>query len=222
MTATLDIRPRTDVHDMVVVHRVFRRELVALPVLVRGVPAGDASRAATVAEHARLLLTGLHIHHTGEDEALWPLLHERAAGADALLATMEAQHAHVHEGIETAFAQLDTWTVSVSPGAGEELAATLDTLREHLVEHLDREEREVLPLAARHLSAAEWQAVGEHGRDAMSRAQLPLMFGAILEDADAEERDAIYAAVPGPVRLFLRTIGARTYRRYIARVRDAG
>lgn len=222
MTATLTTQPPTDVHDMVVVHRVFRRELVALPALVRAVPDGDVDRAAAVADHVRLVLTGLHIHHTGEDAILWPLLRSRAGAADALIATMEAQHARVHEGIETALTQVEAWNAAGSVRAGEDLATTLDDLRVDLLEHLDLEERDVLPLAARHLTAAEWQRVGEHGLDAMTRTQLPLMFGAILEDAGADERATIYAAVPVPIRLFLKTIGARRYRRYIARVRATG
>ena len=220
MTATVPTHPAIDVHDMVVVHRVFRRELAALPPLIRAVPDGDRERAGVVVAHAQLVLTGLQIHHTGEDAVLWPLLHERT-DADALVDAMAAQHGRIHLGIETAGTQVDTWAASGSTADGAELAATLDALRVHLVEHLDAEERDVLPLAAEHLTAAEWSSVGEHGREAMTRAQLPLMFGAILEDADPEERAAIYDAVPAPIRLLLKTVGARQYRRYIARVRAA-
>ena len=53
-----DTQTLTDVHDMVVVHRAFRRELAIIPRLVRAVPAGDTRRAAVVADHARLCLQG--------------------------------------------------------------------------------------------------------------------------------------------------------------------
>ena len=72
-----DTTTLTNVHDMVIVHRAFRRELAVIPRLVRAVPAGDTRRAAVVARHARLVLQGLHLHHTGEDELLWPKLLER-------------------------------------------------------------------------------------------------------------------------------------------------
>ena len=42
----------TDVSDMYIVHRVFRREFVLIPQLVRQVAAGDTARAAVVGEHA--------------------------------------------------------------------------------------------------------------------------------------------------------------------------
>src|SRR5689334_20924962 len=76
---TTDTQTLTDVHDMVVVHKAFRRELRLIPELVRAVPAGDTTRAAVVAGHARLVLQGLHLHHTGEDELLWPKLLQRDA-----------------------------------------------------------------------------------------------------------------------------------------------
>lgn len=42
---------RPDTWEMVIVHRVFRREFTRLPVLVRGVPAGDVARADVVLAH---------------------------------------------------------------------------------------------------------------------------------------------------------------------------
>ena len=54
----------------------------------------------------------------------------------------------------------------------------------------------------------------------MSAKQLPLLFGSILEDADAQERAMMLAPLPAVVRVLVRTWGARRYRRYITRVRD--
>ena len=53
----------------------------------------------------------------------------------------------------------------------------------------------------------------------MDRKQLPILFGAILEECTPEERRAMLAKLPLPVRLMLRSIGARQYRRYVTRVR---
>ena len=72
-----------------------------------------------------------------------------------------------------------------------------------------------------HISVAEWDSLGEHGKESMSARQLPLMFGAILEEATEDERQRMLAHLPGPVRLVMRTVGARQYRRYITRVRAA-
>ena len=89
-TATFSTTPTTDrpwVHEMVIIHRAFRRELTLLPRLVREVGDGDLPRAATLAAAVRLVLGGLHHHHTGEDVVLWPALLERGlllVGIDVL------------------------------------------------------------------------------------------------------------------------------------------
>ena len=46
------------------------------------------------------------------------------------------------------------------------------------------------------------------------------MFGAILEEADQVERAQMLALLPPPIRLLMRTVGARKYRRYISQVRS--
>jgi hypothetical protein len=100
------------------------------------------------------------------------------------------------------------------------VASGFDTLRTALLEHLDDEEREILPLAARHITQAEWDELGEHGVKDMRKKDLPLMFGAVVEEATPEERTEILKVLPPPVRFLLRTVFARRYDRYISRVRN--
>lgn len=221
MTAITRTDQRPDVHEMVVIHRVFRREFAAIPGLVRRVADGDAARAQVVGGHLELILAGLHMHHTGEDEVLWPLLLERAAPSTGLVETMQEQHHRVDEYADQLGPLLATWQASPSVLRGEQLARTVEQFREALCEHLDLEEREILPLVSRHVSVAEWDSLGEHGKDSMSSRQLPLMFGSILEDADEDERARMLAHLPAPIRWVMRTIGARQYARYITRVRAA-
>jgi iron-sulfur cluster repair protein YtfE (RIC family) len=213
-------RPLTDVHDMVVVHRAFRREFRLLPELVRAVPAGDTARAAVLAAHARMVLTGLHLHHTSEDLLLWPKLLERAAPDAALIHRMEAQHERVHDAIELLEPALQRWEAEARPAVTEEVATGFDELLTALLEHLEEEEREILPLAARHVSQAEWDQLGEHGLEDMRMRDLPILFGAVNEEATPEERERMLGVVPPPVRFLLRTVFARRYRRYVSRVRD--
>ncbi|HEY5788846.1 MAG TPA: hemerythrin domain-containing protein [Microlunatus sp.] len=211
----------TDVHDMVVVHRAFRRELALTPPIVRAVAPGDVARAAVIGAHIRLALTGLHLHHTGEDELLWPKLLERAAPSADLVHRMEEQHHRVEDVMGRLPDALDRWETEARPAVGEEVAATIDELREALIEHLDDEELYILPLAARNLSPTEWAALGHHGTSEMDKADLPILFGMVLEDATSEERVMMLSALPLPVRLLLRTVGAWQYRRYVRRVRGA-
>ena len=211
----------TDVHDMIVVHRAFRRELALLPSLIQGVRAGDAARTATLSRHLRLSLRGIHVHHTGEDVMLWPILLERAAPSADVIHRMEAQHGRVEVLVQQLSGLIDRWESGADPAVTRELAATIDELRAALLEHLDDEEEHILPIAARAMSPQEWEAVGQHGFSEIDNADLPILFGMLIEDATPEERKEMFASVPFPARLFLRTVGAWQYRRYVKAVREA-
>ncbi|MGY1747076.1 hemerythrin domain-containing protein [Blastococcus sp. SYSU D00695] len=209
----------TDVSDMFTVHRAFRREFGLLPGLVRGVAAGDTGRAAVLADHARRVLEGLHLHHSGEDDVLWPLLLERCPPEEALVARMEEHHSRVEELTAQIRAALPRWEAEARPAVTAEVADACEALADVLLAHLGEEEREVLPLAARHVTQAEWDRLGEHGFGSMPRSELPLMFWMVVEDATPAEAAEMFGKVPLPVRLLLRTVFARRYRRYVSRVR---
>jgi len=210
----------TDVHDMVVVHRVFRRELRLLPELVREVAPGDTARAAVLSSWARMVLQGLHGHHTSEDLLLWPKLLERCAPDAELVHRMEEQHERVHAALDALGPALDRWEAEARPAVSEEVAAGFDALRVALLEHLDEEEREILPMAARRITQAEWDELGEHGLEETRKKDLPILFGAVLEEATPEERAHMLGKVPLPVRILMRTVLARKYERLISQVRD--
>lgn len=221
-TTAFSTTPTTDrpwVHEMVIIHRAFRREFTLLPRLIREAPDGDRGRAATLAGALRLVLGGLHHHHTGEDVVLWPALLERAAPSTGLVETMQAQHEVVDASMERVEPMLDAWEQEPTRVRAAELAETLERLAAALFEHLDLEEREILPLVQRHVTVAEWNSLGDQGIEEMDQKQLPILFGAILEECTPEERRAMLAKLPLPVRLLIRTVGARQYRRYVTRVR---
>lgn len=209
----------TDMHDMVVVHRVFRRELRSLPDLLIHTPAGDLDRAAVVGAHARLILSGLHLHHTSEDDLLWPLLLERSAPSADVVARMQSQHAAVDELVGRLDTVLDRWQAEARPAVATEAAGLMDRLRAVVVEHLDDEEQDLVPLAAATITPEEWTAVGEAGVAKMSKAELPLMFGAVMEDATGPEQQVLLRTLPLPIRFVMRTWGSWHYRRYITKVR---
>ncbi len=219
MSTTTPADGLADVRDMYVVHRAFRREFGLIPRLIRKVPAGDVARSETIAQHLDLMLAGLHMHHTGEDEILWPLLLARAAPSRELIETMQTQHESVDGYADQIGVLAAEWRSTGSAVRGEQVARLIEDFRTALVEHLDLEEREILPLSARHISTTEWDGLGGHGVDAMTKTQLPLMFGAVLEDASDEERAMMLAKLPLAVRLILNTLGTWQYRRYVSRVR---
>jgi len=203
---------------MVVVHRLFRREFDAAPELVRGVAAGDTRRSEIVGEYVTDLLTGLHHHHTGEDELLWPVLVARVGGLDReLVERMESQHETVAKLMSLLHGVLPTWRATATMGA--EVADVLGQLTAALNEHLTDEETHVLPLVSQHITQSEWDALGRHGRTAIPKGRKGFVFlGAILSNATPTERTRFLSHLPAPVRLAWRIVGPGIHRRGMARV----
>ncbi|MHB9858623.1 hemerythrin domain-containing protein [Streptomyces sp. YIM S03343] len=208
-----DERPHT--HEMVVVHRVFRRESALLPRLVRAVPDGATARAAQVSAHLDDYLMGLHHHHALEDELIWPLLRARAAvddaDADDLVARMERQHERIDRSLAVVAQWGPLWGRSADSVAAQELSLALDEHRSVLLEHLDDEERLVLPLVADHLTVAEWDLVGRRGLETLPKNKVMLALGAILEDATEQERAYFLGKAPLIGRLLWKALGRRQY-----------
>ncbi|MFF3563610.1 hemerythrin domain-containing protein [Streptomyces sp. NPDC002574] len=208
--APLVDEPMADTRDMYMAHRALRREFRLLPDLIWSVAPGDIGRAEVVGAHAVLLCRILHTHHEGEDLLLWPKLVERGgAEAAAIVPTMEAQH-HAIDTVHTEVTGLlERWR-STALG-GEELAGAFERLATVLVEHMALEEKEILPLTERHLTAVEWHELGEHGMATVPKKDLPLVFGMAMYEGDPEVIKAVLATAPLPVRLLVPVLGRRRY-----------
>ena len=202
-------RPYT--HEMVVVHRAFRREATLLPELVRGVRDGDTARATRLVEYLAEYTAGLHHHHALEDELVWPLLLTRAAPGPDLVARMLEQHERIDRSLADVEALRAAWERATDREAGADLASALDRHRTVLIQHLDDEESLVLPLVAEHLTVAEWDLVGTRGLETVPRNKLLLALGAILEDATPEERAYFLGKAPLAGRLAWKLIGRCQY-----------
>ena len=208
-----------DTRDMVVVHTAFRREFGLAPALVRGVAPGDQRRADVVADHLEMLTAMLHHHHAGEDRLLWPKLHERVAADIApVVSLMEQQHERIHAANDRVVADLARWRVGASEPDREALAAGLDEVDAALVEHLAAEEEQLLPIAARHLTPAEWGQLGEEGMGGLKKRQLPLVFGMLQYQGDPEVIAMMLSHAPAPARLLMPFLAPRAFRRYATRV----
>ena len=191
-----------DTRDMIVVHTALLRELRLAPRLVeRGVPHAR--------EHVAFVLDLLEHHHTGEDRLLWPVLRDRVPPeVHHLLDHAGDQHREIEELVDAAR----------SEPAGGHLATLLHRLHDALAEHLDAEERDILPLAALHLTSAEWAAIGENGATAVPRTKLPLLFGMLMFEGDPDVIRHMLASAPPLARALLPLIAPRAYAHYCGRV----
>ena len=222
MTDIVDLARPPDTHEMVVIHRAFRRESRLLGELIAGVPDGDTERATVLARHLTWYQAGLTNHHHGEDELLWPILHERAGVDEVIVTRMERQHTQVADTLARALETLPAWQASAAVDRRDDLVRALSSHRHALVEHLDDEERHLLPLAAIRLTRPGWAALGDHFVATTPKAQLLIFLGAVLEGATPDERAAFLGAMPPVARLAWRRVGRHRYASYIRRVRRAG
>jgi hemerythrin-like domain-containing protein len=209
---------QVDTRDMVVVHTAMLRELRLAPAAVRRAAAdGSARPRARTAAHLRFLLDLLEHHHAGEDELLLPLLRARVPRAAA--AAVEAgaeQHAHIEKAIAGTRSALDRWAADNrdAPALAEELTG----LHAAVEPHLRAEERDILPLAATHLSAAEWGAIGEAGAAVTPKRALMVVFGMFMYEGDPAVLRAMLAPAPAPARLLVPLIAPRAYARRSRRI----
>lgn len=204
-----------DVWDMVVVHAALLRELRLAAGLVRTVEPAARRRVRKVTNHLNFVTALLHRHHAGEDSLLWPKLRQRAPGDVApLLELMRTQHEAIDAVLTGVRAMLPVWNRSGDPELRDRLADDLTVLYATLAEHLDAEERDLLPLAARTLTTSEWHEIGEAAVAAMAKPNLPLVFGMFAYEGDPAVLVDMLRTAPAAVRLLLPRIAPRVYARH--------
>ncbi|MEU4407399.1 hemerythrin domain-containing protein [Streptosporangium sp. NPDC023963] len=206
-----------DVRDMFMVHTMMRREFELLPQLVRDVASGDTKRSAVVAAHAERISRVLHLHHEGEDIVLWPLLLERGgAQASAIVPTMEEQHHGIEAALHDVETLLPVWKSTAQNGAN--LAAAFEVLLDRLLKHMVLEEEEILPLAEKVVTAAEWAQLGEHSLSNSSKKDLPLVLGMTMYEGDPEVVEEVLSRAPLMVRLIMPLVAPRLYASHAKRI----
>ena len=205
----------TDTSEMFLPHSVFRREFSLAAKAVRRVPVGDRQRAEYAAGHLGFLVDSLTHHHQNEDDLLWPRLHERAPKeVEPIVDLMEGQHEHIHEVLVRAQHQLDSWKTDPSEANREALAGTLEEAYAALDEHLAAEEQQILPIAARHVSAEEWEEMGKRGMASIPKDKQLLALGSMRYSAPRELFDERVASdLPWLLRPFLLRAADRTFRK---------
>ena len=213
-------RAEPDIRDMMVVHRIFRREFPLLGEIVPRASDGDARRAGHVARHIDFCLDSLHHHHSAEDDYLWPKLLERARPHAELVRRMEAQHEDVAGCAEQARQLTAHWRAAPLSRTGTELATALARLSSALTEHLDEEEARILPLVRDHITVAEWEELGRKSFEKIPPGARVVAMGQILADGTLADQALFSGKLPPPARLMWRLWGRRRYARYIRNVRE--
>ncbi|WP_431043196.1 hemerythrin domain-containing protein [Streptomyces sp. P1-3] len=183
---------RLDMTAMFAMHDALRREL---HYLTRA--AADPRRMMSTTVGWELFKKSLHIHHTAEDDALWPALRATLSGRPdelALLDAMEAEHALIDpliEAIDVAMSDPDT-----EPAVVGSLA---DELADALTAHLKHEENEAIPLIQATATPQQWAHFSQvHGQRIGPDA--PRLLPWLLDEATEETAATMLASLPEAAR----------------------
>jgi hemerythrin HHE cation binding domain-containing protein len=210
----------TDTSDMPAVHQVFRLSLAAGPSFVASA-AGSDERRALISNYYVNVIDFLEAHHEGEEQLVFPLLSERAAGSLSVVDVARQQHADVTALVEAAKAGMHEWESTGDTAAGMAVQS-LQALTEVLIPHLDQEEAELLPLASRHLSVEEWGQLPGHTMRGFSGDKIWLILGLIRENFTDAQRQMLSEKMPPPLREMWESMGEAAFDSLIAEVRQIG
>ena len=221
MTTNANKRPGTgaarygtgdaDLTVMLAAHEALRRDLVGLAHAAADADGRGPARREAVRYGWEVFQRQLHIHHTAEDELVWPALRARLPASDAARSVLDAMAAE-HQQIDPLLAAVNR-AMSHPGGDDGTLGDTVDGLTMALHGHLGHEERDALPLIGTALTAAEWRVVGRRiGVRNLRRA--PEMFAWMLEGAAPEQVTAATGQLPPPARVLYRAVWRPRFARH--------
>jgi hemerythrin-like domain-containing protein len=185
-----------DMTMMYVMHAALRRDLDTIA-RVTARPNDDPKHILRTAVGWGLFTSYLHVHHTAEDDLLWPQM--RTALADdsdgvALLDAMEAEHA----AIDPLTAAIDEALTDRDSGP-QRLGELTDALAIALRRHLDHEETEGLALIDATVTEQQWLAFrAEGGRRVAGDVQRYLPW--LLDGAAQEVTATVLGLLPPPLQ----------------------
>jgi hemerythrin-like domain-containing protein len=189
----------TDVSDMYAVHKALRGAFDAVP--------GYVTKASTSSERVEVIgsfcenvIEFLHVHHTGEDELIYPVLEERCEGSRPELERINDQHKLLDAPIAAGRSAVAAWRAAPSTDNAQAVIDAVASISEPLLPHLDEEEAVLLPIASKWMSQEEFGMLPAHHMMSF-RADKPwLMMGLVREQLDQEHRDGMLAGMPSEMR----------------------
>jgi hemerythrin-like domain-containing protein len=198
---------RPDITMMYVVHKAFRRDLARM----------QAATAQAVNPDIHKALRGcwttfnqyLTIHHTAEDEMLWPPMRAKLGTRGQDLGLLD-QMLDEHCRLEPLLREIDDTLHQTSPA---DLTSLFADLTDVLVSHFEHEETAALPLVQQTLSAREWDDFSDDQRRRIGLRGAVWFFPWLLDDSPPDTQDFVLALIPLPVRLAYKLVWEPRYRR---------
>ena len=195
------------------IHLAMRRDAARL-VRVASLT-GDRRQARRLARWYDHFVVSIEHHHEREDLVVWPLLVDREPGFAADTAALQ----HDHEVLDVVLHDVaDALRDLVDEVVADPvlLVAAAVRLRDHLAEHLDREEAAAFWRIARSFSAEEYRELEEELREGLPVSALAFEAAWVLDGLPAEQAAAMIADVPLALRVLYYVAFRPRYRRIAA------
>lgn len=203
-----------DMGGMYVMHHAFRRDLDRFVSAVRRTPVREEATWRALQRRFGLFDEALHHHHEIEDAEIWPILLDRAEGADReTLEAMEAEHGTIDPALESCREGFAAMVEHPCADHRNALDVRVTALRASLADHLRHEETEALPLVQRTMTAAEWEASEKAAGKGYPLRMIPFLVCWTMEGMPEEvRRNVLGQAGPG-YGVVLRLLEGRHARR---------
>lgn len=209
--------PLCDATAMTRFHVIFREAFGAAPQLVGAAPADDADRAEFVGSYYDNVLRLLHAHHEAEDVTLYSQLLERLPEQADVINRINAEHEIVLGSLEAAEEAVAAWRANPSAETRDAAAGDLAALKTTLLEHLDHEEAEVVPLIGQCID--DWDVLSGTAFGMFSGDKVWLAVGLIQEQMLAAENTKMEANMPPPVHDFWMNSGRALFQDFVGELR---
>jgi hemerythrin-like domain-containing protein len=208
----------TDVSDMYAVHNALTGALDAAPEYV-GKADGDSQRVEAIGSFYENVIEFLRVHHSGEDELIYPVVEQRSPESRSELERINAQHELLHAPMDAGRSALAAWRAAPSTGHAQAVVDALGSISEPLRPHLAEEETVLLPIASKWMSPEEFARLPAHHMMSF-RADKPwLMMGLLREQLDQPHRDGMLAGMPPEMRTMWTEQMEPAFNAFVAEVR---
>lgn len=203
-----------DTRMMGIVHAALLRDLARAREVLHADPTATGRQRQELGRHLVWMMDFLHAHHDSEDRGLWPALVERDPGARDLVASLERDHAQIAPCLQAVSAGAVAYAATSDDDERWALGRALDELGSVLEPHLRREVAEAMPVVARALTRAEWDAIEQKfNLSGKTMRELAREGHWLLDGLDPVGRDVVVHLVPPVPRAILVHGFARSYRR---------
>lgn len=214
--ATPESHDRPDLLDYRLVHRAMTVDFERLATAAEELASRpDRARRAELRRYLGAVTGEVVSHHHVEDAHVWPALQE-LAGDDVALAPLTADHERLDPLLQLAN------ELARADDPGPQLAATLGEVAHLLARHITDEEHDLFPVIEARMGVDDYQELQRRFRANLRLRLLPFVVPWAVSHATAEERRAVLAGAPWPLRVLLALFEPRFRRRQQRLFRTGG